>query len=158
MHTGRRKTGAAPMPSEYKFQAAAYRLAPPACQDDWQAFHAIRGKVFHFRRPEEPTDPGCHPLLLWHQEQPIGTIQIESLPNQAAALRLVAIDSPFQACGHGRQLLEEAEAFVRRLGCRRAVVYATPEAAGFYSSAGYAEEDWDDTYQSGIVQMMKQLD
>jgi hypothetical protein len=28
---------------------------------------------------------------------------------------------------------------------------------GFYSKAGYSEEDWDDVYISGIVQMTKPL-
>ena len=146
------------MPTEEQRIGDAYRLIRPECQDDWQAFHQIRRNAFQLRRPEEVNDPNCHPLLLWHQDKPIGAIQIDSLPNQAAALRLVAIDTPWQACGHGRAMLRHAEVFVKDLGCRRAVVYATPEAAGFYSSAGYAEEDWDDTYLSGIVQMLKMLD
>lgn len=136
----------------------AYRLEPPRCQEDWQAFHSIRRNVFQLRRPDEFTEPGCHPLLLWHGDKPIGAIQIDNLSNQAAALRLVAIDTPWQACGHGRALLRHAEDFAKDLGCRKAVVYATPEAAGFYACAGYAEEDWDDTYLSGIVQMLKELD
>lgn len=146
------------MPSQGQRNGNPYRLAPPQCQEDWRAFHKIRRNVFQVRRPEEITEPSCHPLLLWHEDKPIGAVQIDSLPNQAAALRLVAIDTPWQACGHGRALLRHAEDFVKDLGCRKAVVYATPEAAGFYAGAGYAEEDWDDTYMSGVVQMLKTLD
>ncbi|HYZ23089.1 MAG TPA: GNAT family N-acetyltransferase [Rhodopila sp.] len=146
------------MPSDERRSGSGYRLARPERQEDWHAFHKIRGDAFQLRRPEEISDPNCHPLLLWHEDRPVGAIQIDNLANQAAALRLVAIDPPWQACGHGRALLEQAESYVKDLGCRKAVVYATPEAAGFYSSAGYAEEDWDDTCLGGIVQMLKVLD
>ena len=59
----------------------------------------------------------------------------------------------------GREQYDErAEQFVRGLGCRKAVVYATPEAAGVYQTAGYDEEDWDEVCMGGIVQMLKNLD
>ena len=136
----------------------SYRLDPPQCAQDWQAYHGIRRKVFHLPRPEEDTRPGTHPLLLWRDDKPIGAIQVDDLDNAAAALRLVAIDPAYQGGGHGRVMLQRAEEFAKNLGCRRAVVYATPEAAGFYAQAGYDEEDWDDVCMGGIVQMLKQLD
>jgi GNAT superfamily N-acetyltransferase len=135
-----------------------YRLDPPRCAQDWQAYHGIRRKVFHLPRPEEDIRPGTHPLLLWRDDEPIGAIQVDDLDNAAAALRLVAIDPAHQGDGHGRVMLQHAEEFAKNLGCRRAVVYATPEAAGFYAQAGYDEEDWDDVCLGGIVQMLKQLD
>jgi GNAT superfamily N-acetyltransferase len=134
-----------------------YRLDPPQCAQEWQAYHGIRGKVFHLPRPVEEISPDTHPLLLWHEDQPIGAIQVDHLQNAAAALRLVAIDPAHQGGGHGRVMLERAEAFVKAMGCQKAVVYATPEAAGFYAQAGYDEEDWDDVCMAGIVQMLKQL-
>ncbi|MFL5254070.1 MAG: GNAT family N-acetyltransferase [Rhodopila sp.] len=136
----------------------SYRLDPPQCAQDWQAYHGIRRKVFHLPRPEEDNRPGTHPLLLWRDDEPIGAIQVDDLDNAAAALRLVAIDPAYQGGGHGRVMLQRAEEFAKNLGCRRAVVYATPEAAGFYAQAGYDEEDWDDICVGGIVQMLKQLD
>src|SRR6202012_1491552 len=108
--------------------------------------------------PDEPLSSDCHPLVLFLEDKPIGAIQVDDLKNQAAALRLVAIDPPFQGGGHGRAMLERAEQFVRKLGCDKAVVYATPEAAGFYQTAGYDEEDWDEMCMGGIVQMLKKLD
>jgi GNAT superfamily N-acetyltransferase len=96
-------------------------------------------------------------LLLFKEDQPVGAIQIDDLQNKAAALRLVAIDPAHQGAGYGRIMLEQAEDFVRRLGCRQAVVYATPEAAGFYADSGYDEEDWDEACMGGIVQMLKRL-
>lgn len=146
------------MPSDRLRMRQAYRLRPPNCQADWQAYHAIRRKVFNLPRPETDDSPNCHPMVLFLGDSPIGAIQIDDLRNQAAALRLVAIHPAHQGGGHGRVMLEQAEAFVRDLGCRKAVVYATPEAAGFYAQLGYEEEDWDTVCMGGIVQMLKNLD
>ncbi len=153
-----RETGNGSMASDRTQTANPYRLDPPRCAQDWQAYHGIRRKAFNLPRPEEAVDAGCHPLLLWLEDQPIGAIQIDDLRNTAAALRLVAIDPAWQGGGHGKVLLDHAERFVRQLGCHKAVVYATPEAAGFYAQAGYDEEDWDEVCMGGIVQMLKQLD
>ena len=138
--------------------AKIYRLDPPRCAQDWHAYHGIRRKVFHLPRPEEAFSPNCHPLVLFLEDKPIGVIQVDDLRNAAAALRLVAIDPAWQGGGHGRVMLERAERFVKELGCCKAVVYATPEAAGFYQTAGYDEEDWDGIIMGGIVQMLKNLE
>jgi GNAT superfamily N-acetyltransferase len=146
------------MPADRSPDQSPYRLDKPRCDRDWQAYHGIRRKVFHLPRPDEPISPDCHPLLLFLEDRPIGAIQVDDLHNAAAALRLVAIDPAFQGGGHGRVMLECAERFVRELGCSKAVVYATPEAAGFYQTVGYDEEDWDEICMGGIVQMLKRLD
>jgi len=142
--------------------AEKYRLNRPMTAEDWAAYHDIRRRVA-FEAGEDAEDdpdeiaPGHHPLLLKHGVTPIGTIRVDSLNNGDAALRLVAIDPASQGEGHGRVLLREAEGFARAIGCRRAVVYATPEAAGFYAAAGYNEDEFDDNYFGGVVQMAKPL-
>jgi GNAT superfamily N-acetyltransferase len=146
------------MPTDRPKGAGHYRLDSPRCDLDWQAYHGIRRRVFHLARPDEPTSARCHPLVLFLEGKPIGAIQVDELKNAAAALRLVAIDPPFQGGGHGRAMLERAEQFVRDLRCHKAVVYSTLEAVGFYQTAGYDEEDWDDICIGGIVQMQKRLD
>lgn len=145
------------MPTEQTQRRGAYRLDRPRCDQDWQAYHGIRRKVFHLPKPDDPISPDCHPLLLFLEDKPIGAIQVDDLSNDAAALRLVAIDPAWQGGGHGRVMLQEAECYVRRMGCKKAVVYATPEAAGFYDQAGYDEEDFDAVCMGGIVQMLKNL-
>jgi GNAT superfamily N-acetyltransferase len=145
------------MPIHQTHTGATCRLIAPQSLEDWQAYHGIRRRVFNLPRPEEPTEPTSHPLLLFREGQPVGAIQIDDLQNNAAALRLVAIDPDHQGAGYGRIMLRAAEEFVRGLGCCQAVVYATPEAAGFYAESGYDEEDWDDAYLGGIVQMLKRL-
>jgi len=144
------------MPTE-RPACGRYRLDRPRCDADWQAYHGIRRKVFHLPRPVEEISPTCHPLLLFLEDQPIGAIQVDDLGNEAAALRLVAIDPAHQGGGHGRAMLERAEQFAQRIGCGKAVVYATPESAGFYQSLGYDEDDWDEVCMGGIVQMLKVL-
>src|SRR3954471_14857736 len=123
--------------------AQAYRLLRPTCAEDWAAYHAIRRRVASEAGEPIDDDPDetardHYPLLLKLGEAPIGTIRVDSMENGDAALRLVAVDPAHQGEGHGRMLLREAEGFARDIGCRRAVVYATPEAAGFYAAAGYA--------------------
>jgi GNAT superfamily N-acetyltransferase len=148
------------MPEQPERNRDVYRLTRPASNAEWDSYHAIRRRVlFEDDEPDmaEELAPGHHPLLLWLGATPVGTIRIDSLNGGAAALRLVAIDPDSQGRGHGRALLREAEAFAREIGCRKAVVYSTPEAAGFYASAGYAEDPFDDEYFGGIVQMGKPL-
>jgi len=134
-----------------------YRLAPPRTREEWDAYHAIRRRVFNLPRPEEPVDASSHPMVLFLNDKPVGCIQIDDLRNGSAALRLVAIDPPHQGGGHGRAMLRKSEDFVRQVGCHQAGVYATPEAAGFYADCGYDEEDWDEMCMGGIVQMLKRL-
>ena len=146
------------MPTDRLGDEKTYRLDPPRCDQDWHAYHGIRRKVFRLPLPNEAISPNCHPLVLFLEDKPIGAIQVDNLRNSAAALRLVAIDPAWQGGGHGRVMLERAERFVKELGCLKAVVYATPEAAGFYQTAGYDEEDWDGIVVGGIVQMLKNLE
>lgn len=136
-------------------ETSDYRLERAVSIEDWKAFHDIRRRVFSLPRSDEDLGSDCHPLLLFLGNRPVGAIQVDNLGNDRAALRLVAIDPSFQGGGHGRAMLERAESFVRDLGCGWAVVYATPEAAGFYQSLGYDEEDWDEFCMGGIVQMQK---
>jgi GNAT superfamily N-acetyltransferase len=140
----------------------SYRLSRPASPEEWAAYHEIRRRVAFEAGEAIEDDPdeyaeGHFPLLLKRGANPIGTIRVDSLANGDAALRLVAIDPMHQREGHGRTLLLEAEGFARDIGCRRAVVYATPETAGFYAAAGYIENEFDDNYFGGIVQMAKPL-
>lgn len=143
--------------------AGRYRLSLPESPEHWELYHRIRRDVLleaqkYAIELKDELAPGHHPRLLWLDEHPIGSIRVDVLAPERAALRLVAIQSGWQRKGHGSALLSLAEQLARELGCRETVVYATPEAARFYGKANYAEDDWDDTYVSGIVQMVKKLD
>ena len=118
------------MPANSPDGESGYRLDAPRCAQDWHAYHGIRRKVFHLPRPEEDDQPGHPSAAAVAEDRPIGAIQVDDLRNAAAALRLVAIDPAHQGGGHGRAMLERAEAFVRTLGCRKAVVYSTVGGGG----------------------------
>jgi predicted N-acetyltransferase YhbS len=85
-----------------------------------------------------------HPLLFTLDGRPIGTIRIDLLSDGAGVMRLVAVTESQQDQGHGRMLLELAEAFAREAGAQRAVVNAAPDATGFYARAGYRPQRWTD--------------
>ncbi|HEY1933994.1 MAG TPA: GNAT family N-acetyltransferase [Acetobacteraceae bacterium] len=139
-----------------------YCLRIPESAEEWETYHRIRRDVLlealkYAVELKDEVAPGHHPRLLCLDGKPIGSIRIDVVSSEHAALRLVAIDPVWQGQGHGATLLHLAEEFAVALGCTKTVVYATPEAAGFYSKAGFAEEDWDDAYVGGIVQMVKPL-
>jgi len=162
LHLGRQQAMGGASTASASRTRGAYRLHRPATAAEWETYHRIRRDVLLEARKyaievDAESAPGHHPRLLWLGDQPIGSIRIDVVASGDAALRLVAIDPLRQRQGHGRALLQLAEEFARSLACGRAVVYSTPDAAEFYSKAGYAEDDWDDVYVSGIVQMAKRL-
>lgn len=139
-----------------------FHLRPPSTPADWEAYHRIRREVLleaqkYAVEQVAEAAPGCHPMLLWLDRQPVGSIRIDIDDQGRAGLRLVAVDPALQQRGCGRALLRLAEMFARAHGCTRTVLYSTLDAVGFYAKAGYREEDWDDVYVSGIVQMAKLL-
>ncbi len=140
-----------------------YRLSRPSCRAEWDVYHRIRQDVllesrkYAMEHPDEEDEPHHYPLLLWRDNDPIGTIRIDKLDDTAAALRLVAIDPVLQGQGHGRALLTEAERFARDLGCAKAVVYSTTEAIGYYEAGGFTEDDWAECEIAGVAQMVKPL-
>lgn len=140
-----------------------YRLARPTCRAEWDVYHRIRQDVllesrkYAIKQPDEEDEPHHYPLLLWHGDQAIGTVRIDKLDEQAAALRLVAIDPKCQGQGHGAALLRQAECFVRDLGCAKAVVYSSTEAIGYYEAGGFTEDEWADREIAGIAQLVKPL-
>lgn len=138
--------------------AVTYRLRRPDSDAAWDAYRAIHVAAdLGEDDAEEDRAAGHYPLLLWCGDRPVGALRVDNLDGERAAFRLVAIDPVEQSRGHGRALLREAEAFARGILCRTAVVYSTPEAAGFYAAQGYAEDPFDDNYFGGVVQMTKPL-
>lgn len=148
------------MPAEHCH--GPFRLRRPATPDEWNAYHRIRQDVLLEARKyavehADEQAPGHHPMLLWLDRKPVGSIRIDIDAAGRAGMRLVAVDPELQKQGCGRVLLRLAEEFALAQGCKQAVLYSTLDAVGFYAKAGYQEDDWDDTYVSGIVQMAKPL-
>jgi GNAT superfamily N-acetyltransferase len=125
-----------------------HELRRPANNDEWRAFHDIRRKVLFENRGKveayvenHPDDskPGNHPLILIYNGSIIGVIRID-ISGTVAWLRRVAIREDLQRLGHGRILLQLAEAFAEAEGCTEIRSNAAVEAVGFYERCGYVRD------------------
>lgn len=125
-----------------------HELRAPASEEEWLALHAIRRRVLFENRGKfetyienHPDDfkTGHHPLILLHRGVVIGVVRVE-VSGTVAWLRRVAIRDDVQRLGHGRALLQLAEAFSKAHGCNEVVSNAAVEALGFYESCGYVRD------------------
>ena len=126
----------------------AYELISPSSVEQWQTYHAIRRKVLFENRgffnryqedhPDEFRD-GNHPFVLIHDSEIIGVIRVD-IDGTVAIFRRVAIRDDLQRRGHGKQMLELAEAFARRSGCALIRSFVNPEAVTFYERCGFERD------------------
>jgi GNAT superfamily N-acetyltransferase len=138
-------------------------LLSPVTNDHWSAYHHIRRTVLFERRGrfgvydpdhKDETLPNHFPKLLLFDETPIGVVRID-IDGEVARFRRVAITEACQAQGHGRMLLELAEAFALERGALRAEVSVAADAVGFYLRSGYDIPAWPE--KAGSVPMTKAL-
>jgi GNAT superfamily N-acetyltransferase len=125
-----------------------HRLAPPETAEEWEQYHRIRRTVLWERRglletyderhPDEHR-PGHHPLLLTFDLEPIGVVRVD-VDGRTASFRRVAVREDVQRQGHGRVLLDLAEAFARRQGCSRLQSAVASDAVSFYEKWGVVRE------------------
>lgn len=135
-----------------------HELRAPMTNDEWLAFHAIRRKVLFENRGKaetyienHPDDRkiGNHPLILLHKDIVVGVVRVD-VCESAAWLRRVAIRDDFQRQGHGRVLLQLAEAFAQAHGCNEVRSNAAVEAVGFYERCGYSREVTNSTPPNSV--------
>ena len=124
-----------------------YELRGPVDTQEWNAFHAIRRRVLFENRGKgetylenHPDDsrPENHPLILVYQGDTIGVMRLD-VAGSFAWLRRLAIREDRQGRGHGRVLLQLAEALARKEGCTEIRTNAAIEAVGFYERCGYRQ-------------------
>jgi GNAT superfamily N-acetyltransferase len=141
-----------------------HELRTPQSEEEWRAFHAIRRKVLFENRGKteayienHPDDakPGNHPLVLLYRGDVIGVVRID-VSGTTAWLRRVAIREDLQREGHGRVLLQLAEAFAKAEGCDEMRSNAAVEAVGFYERCGY-ERDLSADSPANSVRVRKSL-
>lgn len=125
-----------------------HELRAPCNDEEWRAFHDIRRKVLFENRGKResyienhPDDSkaGNHPLTLLHGGTVIGVVRID-VCEKVAWLRRLAIHDDLQRLGHGRVLVELAEAFAKAEGCAEVRSNAAVEAVGFYERCGYVRD------------------
>lgn len=112
---------------------------------DWTAYHSIRKRVlwedrglggYDERHPDDRL-ANNHPLLLMHDNGPVGTARLDVVDQHLGIVRLVAIESGLQRRGLGRALMRQVETYARGLGLVRLEVNAARDAEGFYQRLGW---------------------
>jgi len=96
----------------------------------------------------------------WQDGDLLGTLRVDFLDNETAALRLVAVEPRLQGSGIGRKMIAAAERFISGAGRGRVVTNAAIDAVGFYARLGYEEGPWDDPGEGAgesTAPMQKQL-
>jgi N-acetylglutamate synthase-like GNAT family acetyltransferase len=103
----------------------------------------------------DDSKPGNHPLVLLYAGEVIGVMRLD-VSEMVAWLRRVAIREDLQRVGHGRVLVQLAEAFARAQGCIEMRTNAAVESVGFYERCGYVR-DLEASSPPNSVRMRKQL-
>ena len=119
-----------------------------------------RGRSDYDRHHPDDQSPNNHFMGFWQDDELLGTLRVDFLDDETAALRLVAVEPHLQGRGIGRKMIVAAEQFISAAGCCRVVTNAASDAAQFYSRLGYEEVPWDDPGEGAggpIVPMQKQL-
>jgi GNAT superfamily N-acetyltransferase len=143
-------------------------LRLPRNQVELAAIHDLRDAVLFKGRgrsgydSHHPDDqsPNNRFMGFWQHRELLGTLRVDFLDDETAALRLVAVEPRLQGRGIGRKMIAAAERFVLAAGCGGVVTNAAIDAVGFYSRLGYEEVSWDDPDEiagESIVPMQKQL-
>jgi GNAT superfamily N-acetyltransferase len=119
-----------------------------------------RGRSGYDRHHPDDQSPNNHFMGFWQDGELVGTLRVDLLDDETAALRLVAVEPRLQGRGIGRKMIVAAEQFISAAGCHRVVTNAASDAVQFYSRLGYEEARWDDPGEGAggpIVPMQKQL-
>lgn len=127
---------------------SSLELRRPSSKQEWTAYHDIRRTVLFERRgrfgvydashPDEHK-PDNHPLLLFVDGEPVGTIRVD-LPRDSAIFRRVAVREDLQRRGYGRAMLILAEQFARERGSRRIQSFVDRGAVEFYERCGFVRD------------------
>jgi len=144
------------------------KLRPPSNQVELAALHDLRDSVLFMGRGRSGYDrhhpddqsPNNHFMGFWQDGELLGTLRVDLMDSETAALRLVAVAPHLQRRGIGRKMVTAAEKFILAAGCCRAVTNAAVDAVQFYSQLGFEEAHWNDQGEGAgerTIPMQKQL-
>jgi GNAT superfamily N-acetyltransferase len=143
-------------------------LRPPRNQFELATLHDLRdtvlfkgrGRSDYDRHHPDDHSPDNHFMGFWQDGELLGTLRVDFLTDETAALRWVAVEPRLQRHGIGRKMVTAAERVISAAGCPRVVTKAAIDAVQFYSQLGYEEAHWDDPGEGAgetIVPMQKRL-
>ena len=151
-----------------------YELEPVAASTPaWKSYHEI-ARTALFRNDEgeyysalefmAPYYDRMTPLLLSFNGEAIGTVALDKLGDDTAAMRMVAVEKTHQGQGHGRALGSLLIEFAKSYGIKKLCVNADSEAVGYYGSLGFAPETWSPDESEALrkngatsIQMVKNI-
>jgi GNAT superfamily N-acetyltransferase len=145
----------------------ACSLIPVVSAEHWAAYHDLRRRVLFEDRgrfskydSNHPEDrkPDNHPVILACDGAPVAAMRIDMVAaGRFAIMRTVAVATNHQGRGYGRIMLSLAEAYALKNGATATVVFAAPEAIGFYTKCGYAPHTWDPQGAFGKGSQMRKV-
>ena len=93
------------------------------------------------REFDEYDTPDTKYIVLTDAEFPVATCRFYPLDDRAAMIGRVVVLPEYRGKGLGKQVMEEAEHWLRELGFAEAVIESRDVAVGFYEKIGYAAAD-----------------
>lgn len=93
------------------------------------------------REFDEHDGPDTKYVVLTDADFPVATCRVYPLGGAQAMIGRVVVLPEYRGEGLGRVVVEEAEKWLRELGCTQAVVESRDVAVGFYEKLGYAVTD-----------------
>jgi GNAT superfamily N-acetyltransferase len=111
--------------------------------------HEIREKVLfssgnYDRYHPDDINPDHHCFVFLLNETVVGTVRLDFINPQEAAVRLVAILPEYQRRKIGSKMLNAIEDYAKQQGVNKLVTNAAVDAKKFYEAIGYISEDWID--------------
>lgn len=126
-----------------------YKLQRCDDQESILMMHKIREKVLfsnikYNRFHPDDTNEKNHCFIFLVNEIPVGTVRLDFINSNKAAVRLFAILSEFQRQKIGTHMMTALEEYALNNGIEMLNTNAALDAKKFYESVGFISEKWDD--------------
>lgn len=84
---------------------------------------------------------------------PVAACRLFTVDAETAKIERVSVLEGYRGKGVGRALITQAEAWLRELGFRKAIITSRDAAVGFYEKLGY-QSDWGIVEDAGIFNVV----
>ena len=137
-------------------------------ESEWQRAGAYSVRVQGMNRQhhiplreefDEHDGDGTRYIVLLDDGYPVATCRFYEIGAGSVVLGRVVVLPEYRGRGLGRRVVEEAERWIRELGCREIVIDSRIVAVPFYEKLGYASAD-DPVLRSGpfdCIRMRKSI-
>ncbi len=119
-------------------------IIEPGSDAEFSQYYDLRWKILRapWKQPpgserDKQDESGTHLMLINTQGTTVGVGRLHFNSISEAQIRYMAIDTPWQRCGCGTQLLHALEQRAGDLGARRITLDARETALRFYRKHGY---------------------